>query len=100
MRASQAGSAVDLRTSIWAARWKTTSAVRGRPGRASPRASRMSASTSSAAGARAVGQVLALAGGEVVDDRHLVAALDQRVDEVRADEAGAAGDECPHRGAL
>jgi hypothetical protein len=33
----------------------------------------------------------ALAGGEVVDHRHLVATREQRVDEVRADEAGPAG---------
>ena len=32
-------------------------------------------------------------GREVVEHAHLVAALEQRADEVRADEAGAAGDE-------
>ena len=36
------------------------------------------------------------AGGKVVEDHHVVARLDQRVDEVRADEAGAAGDQSPH----
>ena len=51
-----------------------------------------------AARERAV-EVLAPAGREVVDDGHLVAALEQRVDEVRADEAGAACDECPHEAA-
>ena len=30
-------------------------------------------------------------GGEVIDHRHLVAALEQRVDHVRADEPGSAG---------
>ena len=38
-------------------------------------------------------EVRAVAGGEVVEHAHLVAALEQRADEVRADEAGAAGDE-------
>jgi hypothetical protein len=42
------------------------------------------------------GEVLALAGGQVVDDQDLVAAIEQRVDEVRADEAGAAGDQGTH----
>ena len=39
------------------------------------------------------GEVRAVAGREVVEHAHLVAALEQRPDEVRADEAGAAGDE-------
>ena len=43
-------------------------------------------------------EVLALAGDEVVDDRHLVAAIEERVDEVGADEAGAAGDQGTHGG--
>ena len=43
-------------------------------------------------------EVLALAGGQVVDDRDLVAAIEERVDEVRADEAGAAGDQGTHGG--
>jgi hypothetical protein len=37
--------------------------------------------------------VLAPAAAEVVDDDDVVAAGEQRVDEVRADEAGPAGDE-------
>ena len=41
-------------------------------------------------------QVVAPAGGEVVDDEHLVAAGEQAVGEVRADEAGAAGDQDLH----
>ena len=51
-----------------------------------------------AGGDRAL-EVLAPAGGEVVENGHLVAPLEQGVDEVRADEAGAAGDQSPHRGA-
>ena len=58
----------------------------------------MSSSTSSAPARERAVEVLALAGGEVVEDGHLVAALDERVDEVRADEAGAAGDESSHAG--
>ena len=38
-------------------------------------------------------EVRAVAGREVVEHAHLVAALEQRANEVRADEAGAAGDE-------
>ena len=38
-------------------------------------------------------EVLAVAGREVVEHAHLVAALEQRAHEVRADEAAAAGDE-------
>ena len=51
-----------------------------------------------AGGDRAV-EVLAPPGGEVVENGHLVAPLEEGVDEVRADEAGAAGDQSPHRGA-
>ena len=40
--------------------------------------------------------VLALAGREVVDDDHLVTALDEPVDEVRADEPGTTGHDRPH----
>ena len=54
--------------------------------------SRMSRSTNVAAGV----DVLALAEGEVVDDDDVVAARDERVDEVRADEAGASGDDRAH----
>ena len=42
-----------------------------------------------------VAQVLAATGREIVHDRDRVATLDQRIDEVRADEAGAACDEGP-----
>ena len=41
------------------------------------------------------GEVRAVAGREVVEHANGVAALEQRADEVRADEAGAAGDEDP-----
>ena len=40
--------------------------------------------------------VLALPEGEVVDDRDLVAALDEPVDQVRSDEPGSTGDDRPH----
>ncbi len=46
-----------------------------------------------------VRQVLAPAGREVVDDRHVVAPGEERVDEVRPDEAGAACDESLHTAA-
>ena len=44
-------------------------------------------------------EVLPLAGGDVVEHDHLVAAREQRVHEVRADEAGAACHECLHAAA-
>ena len=91
--ASKAGSATERRTSICAARWKTTSG----------RASATSGDQRRRVGDRRLVQrrapareVLAPAGREVVDDPHLVAAREQRVDEVGADEAGAAGDESAH----
>ena len=82
--------ATERRTSICAARWKTTS------GRASAktesRGSRMSVSTRWTPS----GQVLAPSAGEVVDDRDLVAAREQRLDHVRADEARAPCHDGPH----
>ena len=45
-----------------------------------------------------VGEVLALAGREVVDDANAVAARDQRARDRRSDEAGAAGDEIQTHG--
>src|SRR5207244_12610401 len=39
-----------------------------------------------------------VSGGEVVEDAHAVAALEQRPDEVRADEPAAAGHEHAHQG--
>ena len=36
-------------------------------------------------------------GRQVVEDEHLVAAVEQRVGQVRSDEAGAAGEQCFHR---
>src|ERR1700693_231039 len=42
--------------------------------------------------------LMAFACGEIVDDRHLmIAGGDQRIDGMRADKAGAAGDENLHR---
>ncbi len=46
---------------------------------------------------RALGHVLALPVREVVHDRHVVAARQQRLDDVRADEPSAPGNEPPHR---
>jgi hypothetical protein len=46
--------------------------------------------------ARAFGHVLAPPAGEVVEDVHLVAARDERVGHVRADEPSAPGDYGPH----
>ena len=40
-------------------------------------------------------EVPAVAGREVVEDANAVAALEERANEVRADESGAAGDEDP-----
>ena len=40
---------------------------------------------------------LALAGGEIVEDVHLVAARRERRGDVRADESRTAGDYCPHQ---
>ena len=51
------------------------------------------------AGGERRGEVGLVAAGEVVDDRDAVAAGEQRIGEVRADEAGAAGDEGPHAAA-
>ena len=41
-------------------------------------------------------QVRAFARCQVVEDRHPVSTREQRVDQVRPDEAGPAGDETPH----
>ena len=61
-------------------------------------ASRMSASSKRGAARDRGAEVLAPAAREVVDDGHLVAAIEERVDEVGADEAGAAGDQGTHGG--
>ena len=90
----------ERRTSIWAARWQTTS------GRARSNASAIAACVGDVAldqdGARleGPGEVLALPAGEVVDHEDLVAAGDQRVHHVRADEPGAACDQRSHRRSL
>ena len=41
-------------------------------------------------------QELAAAGREIVDDGDVVAARDERIDEVRADEPGSSGNDGPH----
>ena len=45
-----------------------------------------------------VGEVALLSGGQIVHDVDLVAPPEELVDEVRADESGAAGHECAHGG--
>jgi hypothetical protein len=45
----------------------------------------------------AVGQVLSRAGREIVDGQDLVAAGEEGIDDVRADEPGSPGDDDPHR---
>jgi hypothetical protein len=45
---------------------------------------------------REVGEILATSGEEIVDDDDLVPAVEQGIDQVTADHAGAAGDEDPH----
>ena len=87
--ASKSGRSTETRTSAWAARWKTAS---GRTASKTASGSRMSATWSSAP----AGDPLALPLREVVEDVHLVAAREQRVDDVRADEAGPPGDDRPH----
>ena len=44
------------------------------------------------------GQIGAVAGREVVEHAHLVAPREEGANDVRADEAGSAGDEDPHAG--
>ena len=39
-------------------------------------------------------EVAAVAAGKIVDDPHRKAALEQQIDHVAADKAGAAGDNC------
>jgi hypothetical protein len=95
--ASSTGSATDTRTSIWAARWKTTSGWR-RSISSATAASRMSRrwnwkSWSGFAGRRPGWPATA---GEVVDDVDRVALGQQPVDQGRPDEAGSAGDEGSH----
>ena len=58
--------------------------------RASAAASRISSSTSSAPACQSRVEIVAPAGREVVDDRHLVAAREQCIDQIRADETRAA----------
>ncbi len=80
----------DTRTSACAARWKTT------VGLTRPKSSFWGSRTSPWTSAARLGHVLALAVREVVDDDHLVAARDQGIDDVRADEARAPCDDRPH----
>ena len=45
------------------------------------------------------GDAIPVAGGEVVDDGHRIALAEQRIDDVRADESGSAGDDRALHGA-
>ena len=53
-----------------------------------------------ARGRAVAGSDLAPAGGEIVDDQDLVALRQLMLDQVRAEAAGAAGDQEPHRALL
>ena len=84
------GSCTERGTEPSAPWWKTISTPRTAVWtRSYERRSPSTTSTSSSE----VGEVLAAPGREVVEHPHGVAAGEQRADEVRADEAGAAGDE-------
>ena len=87
--ASNDGRSIDVPTSACAARWKTSLGV------CLERAADVVLDEG-----RRLGEVLASAGAEVVDHDDLVAPREQCVDEVRADEAGPAGDQRAHRGSL
>ena len=88
--ASPAGSSTETRTSACAARWKITSGFDGRRDRVERLPYVVLVQR------RAGGDVFALPVREIVDDVHLIASREQPVHEVRADEAGPAGDDRPH----
>ena len=83
------GSSTERGTERSAASWKTPSTPA--TARAHGVRSRRSPSTSSTPSE--AGEVLAPAGREVVEHAHAIAPPDERLGDVRADEAGAAGDE-------
>ena len=90
--ASNTGRSTETRTSAWAARWKITS------GRRWPTRSTKSlgadvevVEAQRAARGAGVGEVGERPGRQVVDDVDLVALGEEAVDEVRPDEARAAG---------
>ena len=87
---------MDLRTSIWAARWKTASGLNS--SNAGPTAAESDDVHLAQRGARLqrAGEVLALAAGQIVEDQDLVSRRQQGVHQVRSDEACAACDEGPH----
>ena len=74
-----------------AAWWQTSSTPRSAAATSAP--SRTSPATNSAARVEVVRRGGVRGGMQPVEDPHVVAAREQRVDDVRADEAGAAGDE-------
>ena len=94
--ASSAGADTEWRTSICAARWKTSSGEAASNTQRTASASRTSTVSSLAPAAQRLGEVLALAGDERVDHGHAIAARDQGVDQIGSDEAGAAGDHAVH----
>ena len=85
------GSCTERGTEPSAPRWKTTSTPRDRVVDALVAAQLALDDLDVAAPV----EVRAAAGREVVEHAHVVAALEQRPHEVRADEPGAAGDEHP-----
>jgi hypothetical protein len=87
-------SVTEQRTSIWAARWKTTCG--GRAERADHRLDVADGDLEKPRAASAPARELHC-GAHVVDDRDVVPTRDERVRKVRADEPGAAGHERAHR---
>ena len=97
---SKPGSATETRTSIWAARWKTCSGRcdgKCRSDRLAVGDVRLHEACSTFEGSV---EIRSLPRREVVDDEHVVAALDERINEVGADESGSAGDQGSHPGSL
>ena len=90
-RRRRAGRSTDVPTSACAARWTTSS------GRISSNSGVERLADVVLVHRRGVVEVLAAPGCEVVDDVNLVAALDQRIDDVRADESRSPGDRRSHR---
>ena len=88
--ASSTGCSTETRTSACAARWKH--------GLRSHRVEEVVERLADVAHVQlgAAGDVLLLAVDERVDDGDLVAARDERIDDVRADEAGSSGHDRPH----
>ena len=98
-RASRPGSPTETRTSTCAARWKTRSGRKSAQTRAYGGGVGDVGGDERRAALQRLGDVSPAAGREVVDHGHLDRrASTQRVDEMGADEPGAAADEGPHPG--